>query len=115
MSQKGYLDFDDIRNFSCVDLRVIDQLWVRYSDGHFGFSVQKEIYLSCGGKADYKYYDEAFTMFVGEVGWREKNDSWRVRYDLPQSPRGHLPWIVMKGEVSLYWGCFFSRIQACEL
>ena len=49
-SQKGYLDFDDIRNFPCADLRVIDQLWLRYSNGHFGFSVQKEIYLNCGGK-----------------------------------------------------------------
>ncbi|MEM8642802.1 MAG: GUN4 domain-containing protein [Cyanobacteria bacterium P01_G01_bin.54] len=90
--QKGYLSLDDIRNFPCSDLGVIDQLWVRYSDGHFGFSVQKEIYLECGGKTDYQYYEEAFKKFGVEVGWRA-GDSWkfRMRYDLAQSPAGHLP------------------------
>ena len=31
----------DIRNFPTVDLHTIDQLWVGYSDGRFGFSLQK--------------------------------------------------------------------------
>ncbi|MBO1347539.1 MAG: GUN4 domain-containing protein [Hormoscilla sp. GUM202] len=32
---------DDIKNFPCQDLLAIDKLWVKYSDGPFGFSVQK--------------------------------------------------------------------------
>jgi len=36
-------------NFPCFDLRTIDQLWVKYSNGRFGFSVQKRI---CGGKVE---------------------------------------------------------------
>jgi hypothetical protein len=47
--EQGYLNVNDIREFPCEDLRIIDQLWVDYSNGHFGFSVQKEIYLSVGG------------------------------------------------------------------
>ncbi|MBD2360169.1 GUN4 domain-containing protein [Anabaena minutissima FACHB-250] len=47
--KQRYLELEDIRQFPCEDLRIIDQLWVNYSNGHFGFSVQKEIYLSVGG------------------------------------------------------------------
>ena len=42
--KEGWLDFGSIDNFPCEDLRTIDQLWVKYSDGKFGFSVQKRIY-----------------------------------------------------------------------
>ncbi|MFM9156775.1 MAG: GUN4 domain-containing protein, partial [Dolichospermum sp.] len=41
---EGSLDVESIDNFPCADLRTIDQLWVKYSDGKFGFSVQKRIY-----------------------------------------------------------------------
>jgi hypothetical protein len=84
---------DELLNFPCTDLRTIDRLWVKYSNGHFGFSVQKEIYLSVGGKADGKYYEEAWKEFGDRVGWRV-NSSWiyysEVTFDT-SSPRGHLP------------------------
>jgi hypothetical protein len=41
---QGYLDEKAIEKFPCSDLRTIDQLWVQYSDGRFGLSVQKRIY-----------------------------------------------------------------------
>ncbi|MCC5666603.1 GUN4 domain-containing protein [Nostoc sp. CHAB 5784] len=47
--KQGYLELNDIREFPCEDLRIIDQLWVNYSNGKFGFSVQKKIYLEEGG------------------------------------------------------------------
>jgi hypothetical protein len=53
-------ELKQLLNFPCTDLRTIDGLWVKYSNGHFGFSVQKEIYLSVGGKADGKYYSKAW-------------------------------------------------------
>ena len=37
----GWLRVEDIDNFPCEDLRAIDGLWVKYSNGRFGFSVQK--------------------------------------------------------------------------
>ncbi|MFM6271628.1 MAG: GUN4 domain-containing protein, partial [Dolichospermum sp.] len=42
--REGWLNVESIDNFPCADLRTIDQLWVKYSDGRFGFSVQKRIY-----------------------------------------------------------------------
>ena len=118
---QGYLELDDIKNFPCKDLRLIDQLWLKFSGGHFGFSVQKEIYLSCGGKADYQYDQEAYEKFGERVGWREDN-SWEygMRYDLSQSPGGHLPVCFEDGMVVDFGLCpsvcwVFSRIQACKL
>ncbi|NMF67536.1 GUN4 domain-containing protein, partial [Brasilonema octagenarum] len=35
--KQGWLDVKHIDNFPCLDLRTIDQLWVKYSNGRFGF------------------------------------------------------------------------------
>ncbi|WP_449420818.1 protein kinase domain-containing protein [Phormidium nigroviride] len=51
--KEGWLDSSSIDKFPCEDLRTIDQLWVEYSDGRFGFSVQKRIYQSLGGTREY--------------------------------------------------------------
>lgn len=41
--KEGWLNSDSIEKFPCTDLRTIDQLWVKYSKGRFGFTVQKRI------------------------------------------------------------------------
>ena len=46
--EEGWLNRDSIEKFPCTDLRTIDQLWVKYSNGRFGFSVQKRIWESVG-------------------------------------------------------------------
>ncbi|MBN4001487.1 GUN4 domain-containing protein [Nostoc sp. LPT] len=69
--KQGYLDLGDIRQFPCEDLRTIDQLWVQYSNGHFGFSVQKEIYLSVGGILEGNQANSPFNklLFLPPVRW----------------------------------------------
>ena len=78
----------DIEEFPCADLRTIDQLWVKYSDGRFGFSVQKRIYQSL------ERADHGVMEALGDhVGWRE-HDKWLRRRDLTfnlKAPCGHLP------------------------
>ncbi|PLZ11419.1 GUN4 domain-containing protein [Fischerella thermalis] len=39
--KKGWLKKEHIKEFPCQDLRTIDALWTKYSQGHFGFSVWK--------------------------------------------------------------------------
>ena len=119
-----YFDEDELLNFPCTDLRTIDHLWVKYSNGHFGFSVQKEIYLSVGGKADGKYYEKAWEKFGDRVGWRVKINwiSWdwisysQVNFDTA-SPKGHLPWVSGLGDGTGTVGNWdsFSRIETCKL
>ncbi|BDI18217.1 hypothetical protein ANSO36C_40190 [Nostoc cf. commune SO-36] len=67
-----YFVSNELLNFPCTDLRTIDRLWVEYSNRQFGFSVQKKIYLSVGGKADGKFYEKAWEKFGDRVGWRVK-------------------------------------------
>lgn len=57
--KEGWLREEDTWFFPCEDLRTIDQLWVKYSNGRFGFSVQKRIYQSLGER-------EATTRKFGE-------------------------------------------------
>ena len=53
LEEESWLDNEHIDNFPYKDLRTIDQLWVKYSDGRFGFSVQKRIYQGLGGTREY--------------------------------------------------------------
>jgi len=89
--KEGWLNTESIEKFPCEDLRTIDQLWVKYSNQRFGFSVQKRIYQSLGGTSE---YDESiFERFGDRVGWIQKNE--RLYYnDLTfseKAPEAHLP------------------------
>ncbi len=108
--KQGYLDVEDIDNFPCEDLRTIDQLWVHYSNGRFGFSVQKNIYIGLGGTREYN--DEVWEKFGDQVGWR-KGGEWLNYSDLTfelrnTTPRGHLPSVggvqVCGVGVAGFWG-----------
>ncbi len=65
----------EIDNIPCEDLRTIDQLWVKYSDGKFGFSVQKRIYQSFGGDGR-DYLKSKWKVFGDKVGWRQDEYGW---------------------------------------
>lgn len=91
-----WIDVDSLKQFPCKDLQTIDRLWVTASKGHFGFSVQKEIYVRCGGNLDGKYPgDQVSKKFGDTVGWR-MDQKWQ-NYDKSEgkaslsSPRGLLP------------------------
>ena len=81
-----WFDPEDLLKFPCEPLKAIDELWVKHSGGKFGFSVQKEMYLKCGGILDGEYHGEAWRKLCQMNGW-----NWvEVKYDL-KSPKGHLP------------------------
>lgn len=90
-TKEGYLNVKDIDSFPCEDLRIIDQLWVKYSNGRFGFLVQKRIYQSLGGTQNYD--PKVWERFCDQVGWRV-NGQKCIWYQLKfnqTAPVGHLP------------------------
>ena len=102
------LNPESIENFPCTDLRTIDQLWVKYSNGRFGFSVQKRIWESVG-----KDYDK----FGDRVGWRnEVNKEWLNYSELTFSlnaPQGHLPYRMLG--IFYFFIYVFSRVETCKV
>jgi len=90
--QEGWLDETSIDNFPCDDLSIIDKLWVKYSNGRFGFSVQKQIYQSLAQtRGEYNW--ETWAALGDRVGWR-RGVRWLWYKDLTFSisaPEGHLP------------------------
>lgn len=92
--EKGYLDEEDIDKFPRTDLGTIDRLWVKYSSGRFGFSVQKRIYQELGGTR--KYDAEIWRAFGDRVGWKNgekwlNHDELRWDRNCAVTPLGHLP------------------------
>ena len=111
--REGWLRPEDVKNFPRQELRKMDQLWVKYSNGKFGFSVQKQIWLDLGGKLDGEYdWDtftklwDTFTKLGSRVGWR-KNNEW-LSYDSytfsTNALPGHLPGWVQRVVVRAGWG-----------
>ncbi len=98
-TKDGWLRGEDIDRFPCEDLRTIDQLWVKYSNGRFGFSVQKRIYESLGGSREYDR--KIWEAFGDRVGWRVNSSKWLHYNDLKfntKAPIGHLP--CVKGKLT---------------
>ncbi len=113
-TKEGWLDPASIDNFPCEDLRTIDRLWVKYSNGQFGFSVQKRIYKSFGGTREQN--EQVWNNFGDRVGWR-KEGSWLLYEDITfnnKALEGHLP----SGEcIWMAFGfiCLFSHFEACKI
>ncbi|MCL1470160.1 GUN4 domain-containing protein [Argonema antarcticum] len=119
-----------INNIACTDIRTLDELWLKYSSGRFGFSVQHEIYLETWrkcrsdtiefakceriemneNKADVEATIKASTPFYEKVRWRT-NDS--LNYSI-SAPRGHLPYIfgTSGGQHGIMLS-FFMRVRRC--
>lgn len=103
----------DIEQVPCEDLKIIDALWLKYSNGQFGFSVQKTIWesLESHDAPTWTTYDR----FGNQVGWRS-NGSWLktdqfVTYDL-SAPPGHLPAAITEMQGKFLSQYHFS--QGCE-
>ncbi len=64
--------FADIKGFFCEDLLTIDQLWLKYSKGRFGLSVQNRIW-------EIVYRD--WKKLGDRVGWRT-DGKWMYRDEL---------------------------------
>ena len=73
--EEGYLELENIKNFPCEDLLTLDRLWVHYSNGLYGFSVQKQIYVECGGKLDFSYpSNETWEKFCKTTAWKSEGN-----------------------------------------
>lgn len=83
--QRGWLYFTDVRQIPHVDLQMINDLWLIYSEGKFGFSVQRKIWLSLGKNWEKLWF---------QIGWKKDGSFTRYPTEFTWSltaPKGHLP------------------------
>ena len=83
--RRNWLYFTEVEQFPSIDLHTLDTLWSLYSEGKFGFSRQRQIWLGQGQNWD---------KLWPRIAWKQGN-LW-TRYptefiwDL-SAPDGHLP------------------------
>ena len=122
-TRQGFMRIEDLEKFPCQYLCNIDRLWVKYSQGKFGFTVQKPIWQSVGGTPKPEW--NVWCRFGERIGWYRR-DSWLWWNDLTfdlKAPAGHLP----RGGAFIGWGlgdfwtgcrvfsCLFSKLTDCDL
>ena len=83
--ERKWIYFTEVESFPVADLRTLDRLWTMYSEGKFGFSVQRKIWLSVG---------KDFSQLWTKIDWKSGNTWTRYpkefTWDLT-APMGHLP------------------------
>jgi hypothetical protein len=99
--KQGWLRVEDISRFPSDELRIIDQLWLQYSNGRFGFSIQKQIWQSVGNN---------YSPFGDRVRWRQFGGwlSYSQFSFTAEAPEGHLPaahltWDSLKRDQTWLW------------
>jgi|GEM_PF-4683475 hypothetical protein len=117
----GWLRAIDIANISCSDILMIDKLWRNASGGQFGFSVQRNIWLSVDGKPG-KCERPILDDFGDKVGWRI-NNNWLKNYEefnfYLDAPQGHLPSFRFSAAIDQFvtwqesFKHFLPRIETC--
>jgi uncharacterized caspase-like protein len=105
-TREGWLSSRSISQFPLVDLKTIDQLWSAYSQGHFGFTVQRQIFERVQHQED---------RFLEQVAWEQaalfggvpfsSSAAAQLQFTLT-APQGHLPF-VFGGE----HGWIFERLE----
>nr|MDJ0621081.1 GUN4 domain-containing protein [Calothrix sp. MO_192.B10] len=142
--EERYLDIPQFENFSCPDLKRMDELWVKNSRGNFGFSVQKKIWVKTGNRLGIKPGDwndsdtQNYYKFISAVGWYNDKKynagrgSWvsysdiigrinkdpispRVRGGLPGSISVTLSGLRLRRVLGAGGTGFFSRVATCKL
>ena len=84
---RGYVYFSEVGSIPDLDLVTLDRLWIAYSQGKFGFSVQSRLLRALSGR-----YDRLWPR----IGW--KIDGVWTRYPSAftwsmNAPEGHMPLI----------------------
>ena len=85
--RRGYVYYSEVAPMPGLDLTSLDRLWVCYSRGRYGFSVQGRLLRACNGRWD---------QLWPRLGW--KNEGTWTRYPSAfqwslEAPEGHMPLI----------------------
>ena len=93
---RGYVELDEWEVMPLSGLRKLDQLWQRYSQGHWGFTTQRRLFETV--LCDYSELGKQ-TGWMVEGTWLQKQN---IIYDLERSPAGHLPQEIWRNCLDMF-------------
>ncbi|GMH48159.1 hypothetical protein TrVE_jg11644 [Triparma verrucosa] len=89
---RTFVYFTEVKKIPKTDLATIERLWLKFSGGKFGYSVQRDIWNRQKGD---------FEKFCSKIGWTTKDGEVERKlkwfgasefiYDVKKAPKGHLP------------------------
>ncbi|MBD2644534.1 GUN4 domain-containing protein, partial [Aphanizomenon sp. FACHB-1401] len=114
------LNIEEIVNIPCSHLHTINNLWVKYSKGRFGYRVQLNILRKLGFQknGNEEQMSQCLENFMDKIKW---NTGTSVLNFTIKAPIGHLPAIVRWGIATSPQGAIetyirlFSRCEECNL
>lgn len=62
--KRNFVYYAEVKNLPVKDMQTIDKLWTTFSEGKFGYSVQKKLWNS-------KKVNGDFNLFVDEIAWNK--------------------------------------------
>ena len=83
--KRGYVYFSEVKEIQDIDLVTLDRLWIAYSQGKFGFTVQAGLLRTLGGRYERLWprigwkIDGVWTRYPGAFNWSL------------DAPEGHMP------------------------
>ncbi|MBE9055203.1 GUN4 domain-containing protein [Sphaerospermopsis sp. LEGE 08334] len=117
-----WLNSEEIVNIPCSHLHTINNLWIKYSKGRFGYSVQLNILKKLGFQknGNYEQISECLENFMGKIKWNTAHAA--LNFTL-KAPIGHLPAILAWGmatsptldKAKEAYFCLCSRCEECNL
>ena len=110
-----WFQLQELLTYPCDDMMKIDQCWVQYSQGKFGFSVQMKLWQECGSP---RSYNKVWEKFGDCVGWRTEGEwlSYQSINPSLDSPPGHFPMGGFTSDCVLWdaayrdWGWTFNDV-----
>ena len=90
---RSFVYWTEVRDLPETDLCTMERLWLEFSAGNFGYSVQRRVWDVEG---------KNFDKFIRRIGWTTKGEKGNERklkwfgqnefiYDVAKAPKGHLP------------------------
>ncbi|SBO42367.1 GUN4 domain-containing protein [Cyanobium sp. NIES-981] len=82
---RGYVYYSEVPAMAAADLDTLDRLWVCYSRGRFGFSVQGRLLQACNGR-----WDQLWPRLAWKEGGRWTRYPGSFQWSI-EAPEGHMP------------------------
>jgi len=89
--KRKFVYWTEVKKLPKADMATMERLWLKYSDGRFGYTIQRKLWRTQKGD---------FEAFCRKIGWNvvdedlERKRRWfgndEFIYDL-EAPKGHLP------------------------